>query len=768
MAAKSTVKSGNWTDGDVWGGSAPANGDTYTITAGHTVVYDADMSAWANGIGAGVVNGTLTWKTNAKTVYKYTGSISGSGQMRVGTAESPIISSGDGQPTAWFIANASVNLFASHFYFICDSDVAAVYDFLAADAAIGATELYVRRGTTFRAGNTIRISGASVTTHTVLAYDPVLKKITLTEPLAVSKAANQGVAIFPLPIWFDGNGIGSRFIYSSASDGFVDYSIAGASFSGFISASTGVRHNAIRRCSFLSHTITIYRDGYQIENAFISSSPYNRVVDCIVLNNSFANSTSVLRSYSCASSSGSFLTSFSNPRVFINCASYNAPITFYRGGQNSTLYSCLFSGTEVSSYTTSAYYSNNSYIASFDHNQAPGAFRAWTLGGIIDKVSDVYPEGKIYSYRLVCENAANFGFYQEKFKVLPGGKIDLVFHVRRDKESPTSGPFVQVFNASDDDPLLSGSSPIFVYSATSSVGANTWETFTVPRYVNTAEYEVELVARVSCLDATAQVWTLIETVPLYTDPGKANVIIGSDYLFNGVNQVAEHPTAATSEAVGAAAQLAIDVAEVENKRSFISDSAEILGVAGALDMADYTRIDGVAAASDVRRGVRRYADGPLGEMPFPQVDDDSPDVAEIVRDWICADPRATLRLAKFDFGDGEERPAIFTREPAPKECDGPCATVSVSGGRAIGTRSAADFETLANVSVWGERRGSTKEARLAAGAIYEALRRSVFDAGAYRVHVWADPPSDVSDDAGYPGYSISVRIQLRKENATWP
>jgi|GEM_PF-3545053 len=192
--------------------------------------------------------------------------------------------------------------------------------------------------------------------------------------------------------------------------------------------------------------------------------------------------------------------------------------------------------------------------------------------------------------------------------------------------------------------------------------------------------------------------------------------------------------------------------------------AELSGI----DLSAYTLISGVAAAGDVRAGVPRYAGGPKGSMPYPSITDGVPDIAEIIRDWICSDPLAVARLARFDFGDGISRPAIFTREPAPKECDGPCATVSVSGGRAIGTRSAADFETLANVSVWGERRGSTKEARLAAGAIYEALRRSVFDAGAYRVHVWADPPSDVSDDAGYPGYSISVRIQLRKENATWP
>lgn len=65
----------------------------------------------------------------------------------------------------------------------------------------------------------------------------------------------------------------------------------------------------------------------------------------------------------------------------------------------------------------------------------------------------------------------------------------------------------------------------------------------------------------------------------YTDPGKSNVVVGSDYTFQGASQVAEYPTTATSQA----AQLAADQAVVLAAAASIKDDATILGQAGTYD-----------------------------------------------------------------------------------------------------------------------------------------------------------------------------------------
>jgi len=42
MAALSSTQSGNWTSSSTWGGSTPAEGDTFTINRGHKVTVNSD------------------------------------------------------------------------------------------------------------------------------------------------------------------------------------------------------------------------------------------------------------------------------------------------------------------------------------------------------------------------------------------------------------------------------------------------------------------------------------------------------------------------------------------------------------------------------------------------------------------------------------------------------------------------------------------------------------------------------------------------------
>ena len=68
MAALSSAQSGNWTSSATWGGSTPADGDTFTINRGHTVTINTDVRT-TNGTGDMAVYGRLL--------------ISGGGQMRL-------------------------------------------------------------------------------------------------------------------------------------------------------------------------------------------------------------------------------------------------------------------------------------------------------------------------------------------------------------------------------------------------------------------------------------------------------------------------------------------------------------------------------------------------------------------------------------------------------------------------------------------------------------------------------------------------------------
>lgn len=68
MVAYTSTQSGNWNLATTWGGSGyPVDGDTWTISAGHTVTYN--ITAYQTvGVGNGVVNNTgrLTFSTNGK------------------------------------------------------------------------------------------------------------------------------------------------------------------------------------------------------------------------------------------------------------------------------------------------------------------------------------------------------------------------------------------------------------------------------------------------------------------------------------------------------------------------------------------------------------------------------------------------------------------------------------------------------------------------------------------------------------------------------
>ena len=69
MANLTSSQSGNWTSSTTWGGSTPADGDTFTISQGHVVTVNSDQRA-GTGFGDILVRGNLlrllVWLSNSK------------------------------------------------------------------------------------------------------------------------------------------------------------------------------------------------------------------------------------------------------------------------------------------------------------------------------------------------------------------------------------------------------------------------------------------------------------------------------------------------------------------------------------------------------------------------------------------------------------------------------------------------------------------------------------------------------------------------------
>ena len=89
-ASISSVKSGNWSDISTWStGSVPTTGDSVAISAGHTVVYDAQSDAVLAGV---EIRGTLQFSRTVNTRLKTSDNIMvmAGGFLDMGTEASPI------------------------------------------------------------------------------------------------------------------------------------------------------------------------------------------------------------------------------------------------------------------------------------------------------------------------------------------------------------------------------------------------------------------------------------------------------------------------------------------------------------------------------------------------------------------------------------------------------------------------------------------------------------------------------------------------------
>ena len=204
MTSITSAQSGNWSSGSTWvGGAVPSDGDSVTIAAGHTVVFDVDQSGWATGLAGLAINGTLTFATDGTVTYlKMAGNITGSGSLYVGTTANPIPApSGSTPEVATIEFNGSYKITGSLAALELRGEKRAPSHAIASKpdnytvvlAGSGRLEW-------LRAGDVVGISDSttqgrhspSSETFTVSAYDPDTRTITLST--ALTRSVNQNGA----------------------------------------------------------------------------------------------------------------------------------------------------------------------------------------------------------------------------------------------------------------------------------------------------------------------------------------------------------------------------------------------------------------------------------------------------------------------------------------------------------------------------------------------------------------------------------------------
>ncbi len=187
--------------------------------------------------------------------------------------------------------------------------------------------------------------------------------------------------------------------------------------------------------------------------------------------------------------------------VFVASKNANNLVDLYRTNI-ATSSNTLFDGaTEFVGYNSS-YRAAWGYVESLDHDQVSGAFRAWCRGGIVDRVSDVFPPMQTSSYLHSCESADFPCFRQTTLEVMSGETLEVIAWFRKNASTPTL-PKLEIISFWAD-PLVDNTQTALA-SWTMTDSTDTWERGRIT-WENTGDDPARVIVRASAQDATASVW----------------------------------------------------------------------------------------------------------------------------------------------------------------------------------------------------------------------------------------------------------------------
>jgi len=146
---------------------------------------------------------------------------------------------------------------------------------------------------------------------------------------------------------------------------------------------------------------------------------------------------------------------------------------------------------------------------------------------------------------------------------------------------------------------------------------------------------------------------------------------------------------------------------------------------------------------------------------------------EALHSLIVAQPWMP-RLSKYDFGNGEEEPAVFTVDPPPPDAQEPLIIISQSGGDeedSVSTRSDISAVYQYTMRVYDKKSESEKGLRAIVNRLYhlffngDGRKPSSYSGvdGKVVEKVTVSVPSSAPDNEGFPGYIMTVTITATSE-----
>ena len=124
---------------------------------------------------------------------------------------------------------------------------------------------------------------------------------------------------------------------------------------------------------------------------------------------------------------------------------------------------------------------------------------------------------------------------------------------------------------------------------------------------------------------------------------------------------------------------------------------------------------------------------------------------------LTGTPMVAAAMARFDFGDGVQAPAIFTTDPAPEDADAPFLVIVQDGGLSgRGTRSSRRANPTGTATLWGDFTRSDRSLLALAEMVWRKLDRCELTVSGFGLaFIAADFPQKTRDGQGYPGYVIN-------------
>lgn len=116
------------------------------------------------------------------------------------------------------------------------------------------------------------------------------------------------------------------------------------------------------------------------------------------------------------------------------------------------------------------------------------------------------------------------------------------------------------------------------------------------------------------------------------------------------------------------------------------------------------------------------------------------------------------KLARWNFGDGTQRPAIFLGE-SPLDCGSPRVEIDIGGAGTEGTRGYMGGVHILEVTLWGDRSKSKNQLEIHAYELWKLISRKRLCVDGYRVTpLIVTPPTAIFDGDSFPGYSMDMEF----------